>query len=145
MDLLLIAFLGAIFFVPSFIFWSSGIVKEAVVVGCFGFFCGGLYDFLSRRRVASLIVALLGVGGVAVVKPYVLFPLALAVGAWLNARRQRRGGWAMRVIAVVAALLAIVLLSKLFPAYGFDRLAESVAGQQVVPQVRGESRTVPAH
>ncbi|HVH43904.1 MAG TPA: hypothetical protein VM925_16235 [Labilithrix sp.] len=122
--------LCAFMFVPSVVFWSSGIVKEAVLLGFFGFLCGGLYDLLTRPRVAPAIIVLVGAAGVGLVKPYVLFPFALSVGAWLNARSRRKHGWLTRLLAVVFALVALAALSRLFPQFGVEKLAETVAGQQ---------------
>lgn len=121
--------LRAMMFVPSVIFWSSGIVKEAVLLGFFGLLCGGLCSLFQGRWMSSVLVVI-GATGVGVVKPYAIFPLALTVGAWLNARRRRKQGWSTRIAAVVIALLALALLSRFFPEFSVDKLGESVAQQQ---------------
>ena len=73
----------AALFVPSFVFWSSGVIKEAIVLAGFGWALYGLHLWLRERRLvvgAALMVA----GGIPLIliKPYILFPLVLAGGSW---------------------------------------------------------------
>ncbi len=126
--------LKAMMFVPSVVFWSSGIVKEAVLLGSLGFLCGGLYRVLSERRVSSLVFVAIGATGIGIVKPYAIFPLALAVAAWFDASRRHSYGWATRIGAVLLAFLGLVALSQIFPQYAMDRLGEEVARQQSAGQ-----------
>jgi hypothetical protein len=127
----------ALFFVPSAVFWASGIVKEAVLVGSLGLLCGGLYDFVSNLpgiKVRALPFIAIGAVGAVVVKPYAIFPLALAGGAWLDASRGKSKSvlkrWAIRLVAVGFSVFAIAALSRMFPEFGVERLGESLAGQQ---------------
>src|SRR5690606_15084938 len=57
--------------VPSVVFWTSGIVKEAVVLGALGIVLEGLAE-LGARRLGMALVRMPAVGLIMLVKPYVL-------------------------------------------------------------------------
>lgn len=120
----------AIHFVPSLLFWCSAIIKEAVVLGGFGFFAGSMYTLLKHRRLRSALPVVGGVTAIAMVKPYVLFPLTLAGGAWLISAGKRQLSSSVKVAAVLVAVGGLVGLSKVFPEFGIARLGESVAAVQ---------------
>lgn len=67
------------------------------------------------------------------IKPYVLFPFAVAGLAYLRAIRGRGSGGSMGGLLVVGAgaILAIALLGKLFPQYGVDNVSEEARMSQV--------------
>jgi hypothetical protein len=119
----------AALFVPSFVFWSSGVIKEAVIVAGLGWSLFGLHLWIREGRPVSG-WALILAGGIPIllIKPYVLFPFVLAAGSWYYwARSLKRGGVRIRpAYAVVAAVLSVggvVVLGQYFPEYGLDNFA----------------------
>ncbi len=48
----------ALFFVPSAVFWSSGIIKESIALGCLGFIVGTALIFIYNKKL-SLVYLLL--------------------------------------------------------------------------------------
>ncbi|MEM9727615.1 MAG: hypothetical protein AAF997_03455 [Myxococcota bacterium] len=136
-------------FIPSFVFWSSGLIKEAVAVAGFGWTLYGIHVWISQGRSAvgwALIV--LGAVPILLIKPYILFPLALAGGAWYYwSRSLRRGRLRVRPAYLVAAgvfgLGGIVLLGYYFPEYAPDAFTAHAYGLQHVGRgIRGGSNFV---
>jgi hypothetical protein len=131
---------------PSVSFWCSGLLKESFA------FCGvaalfwGTNALLQRRNPLgpSLLVAV-GVVLIGVVKPYVLMPAGIGIGAWLyfsaTKRERLRSVWALPVAGAVA-LVAVLAVGELFPRYSFMQLPEETMQLQEVFSNRtgGESK-----
>lgn len=116
----------ATLFVPSFVFWSSGLIKEAVAVTGLGWSLLGFHLWIRDGRPA-MGAALLTVGAVPIliIKPYIMFPFVLAGGAWYYwSRSLRRGRVRVRpAYLAMAAMLGvggIVFLAQYFPEYAPD-------------------------
>jgi hypothetical protein len=136
----------ATLFVPSLVFWSSGMIKEAVAVVGLGWSLFGLHQWIRCGRVAQG-AAIVAAGSVPIllIKPYIAFPFVLAAGCWYYwARSLRRGRLRIRpAYFVVGALLgcgSIVLLGHFFPEYAVDRLSDQAAQLQLIGRrIRGGS------
>jgi hypothetical protein len=122
------AAVGALF-VPSFVFWSSGLVKEALAVAGFGWSILGLNLWIREGRTA-LGCAVLAAGALPIllVKAYILLPVALAGGSWYYwARSLKRGRVRIRpasfAVAAVLGVGGIVLMGHYFPEYALDNFA----------------------
>jgi hypothetical protein len=126
----------AALFVPSFVFWSSGLMKEAVAMAGFGWSILGLHLWIREDRTAlGCAIAAAGSIPVILVKPYILLPTALAAGTWHYWARNRPGGRVrIRPAALaVAALLGvggIVLIGHYFPEYSIDNFTMETARMQ---------------
>lgn len=126
----------AALFVPSFVFWSSGFVKEAVVVAGFGWCLFGLHFWIREGRPVpgwALIIA--GAIPMWLTKPYILFPLVLAGGSWYYwARSLKQGRVRFRpthfVVAAVLGVGGIVVLGQYFPEYSLDSFAAQTSSLQ---------------
>jgi hypothetical protein len=119
-----------ILLVPSVLFWGSGVVKEAFVIGFFGIACASLADLIRHRRITAVLGAVFGLYGMAVVKPYVLLPLMLGIAGWIYAGRGKKLGLLYKVLAVGVAIAGVLALTQLFPEYSPDKLGTSVAQEQ---------------
>jgi hypothetical protein len=115
----------ALFLIPSAIFWTSGIVKEAIVVGCLGFL-GGSLARIGQGRAVSIIGGVLGCAlaavGIATIKPYALFPFALALGGWFYAKRTQGLSFTYRILGLAVAVAGLVVISRAFPEFGVDTI-----------------------
>ncbi len=129
----------AILLVPSAVFWTSGVVKEAVAIAGLGWMVWAFYRWQVRGRWKSaVVVGGMGTVMVAVAKSYVLFPFAIAAGVWWFWQRSLavKGSVAVAakplylVGAAVMAVVAMVGLGALFPQYSLDSLAEETAELQ---------------
>lgn len=119
---------AACFFIPSVAVWTGGLLKEAFAVAGVGILLHAT-DQLVRRRLLFAVPMVIGAFLVGAVKGYVLFPLALAIGAIGFATRTR-----IRPLYVIAGLglafVGLLALSQLFPEYAIDRVGDSVAQQR---------------
>jgi hypothetical protein len=136
----------ATLFVPSFVFWSAGMIKEAVALAGLGWSFFGLHQWIRCGR-AGQGFAIMAAGSVPIllIKPYIAFPFVLAAGCWYYwARSLSRGHLQVRpAYFVVGALLAfgsLVLLGHYFPDYAVDRFSDRAAQLQSIGRiVRGGS------
>jgi hypothetical protein len=133
-------FLASLMVVPSVVFWTSGLIKEAFVVGFLGLACRGLAG-IARRRLTAIFLLVPAIIGIGVTKSYVLIALTFGVTGWLYARRPIKFGMASKILAAVVGVAGILLVMRAFPEYG-SGLAASVSRQQVnFAQVQGGTDT----
>jgi hypothetical protein len=138
----------AALFVPSFVFWSSGLIKEAIVVAGFGWSLFGLHLWIREGRpVPGWVLMTAGAIPMLLIKPYILFPLVLAGGSWYYwARSLKRGRVRIRpahfVVAAVLGLGGIVVLGQQFPEYSLDNFATQTASLQQLGRQGGSAFTL---
>lgn len=128
----------AITLIPSSIFWSSAMLKEAVAISGLGYLVWGLVRFRSTGSPVGLLQIVIGGTWVALVKAYILFPIMLATGVWMYALSTGGKGRLLRPVPLGAAALVglggVALLGKLFPQFAVDNLGEWAAYYQDVGQ-----------
>lgn len=130
----------AVFAMPSVVFWSSGLQKEAFVTGGMGIAWLGIHRALRGHLGVGLVLALVGMAPIGLLKAYTLFALAIAAAVWigLDRLRVRSGGRAVKIrphyliLAAGIGVGAVVVLGQLFPRYSIDRLGEDIAMHQRV-------------
>ena len=132
--------LAALLLLPSTVFWTSGLLKEAVAVAGFGLVVAGSARAARDGYVtpSSLAMIVLGALPAYLVKPYILFPFVGALAIWYVAERLRRAGSSVAVLLsptylIVGGALAfflLALLSNLMPSYSLDSLGEELAQVQ---------------
>lgn len=143
-DSLRVRLLIAITLIPSSIFWSSALLKEAVAIGGLGYLVLGIISLRSKIGVVPLFQAFGGAVVVGMVKAYILFPVMLATVMWLYVSSTRRGKTLLRplplALAGVAAMGGVTLLGKIFPQFAVENLGEWAAYyQEIGPTVSGGS------
>ena len=125
----------ALLLFPSPVFWTAGLLKEAVAMAAIGYAILGVYHIAERsdwRR--GLPLVLIGSLPVYLVKPYVLYPLAIAFPVWFIAARTLRASNADRIMmtpsrVVSVAILAaggLTLLAILAPAYSVELISDEL-------------------
>jgi hypothetical protein len=135
----------ATLFIPSFVFWSSGLIKEAVVVAGFGWSLFGLHLWIREGRpVPGWALMMTGAIPMLLIKPYILFPLVLAGGSWYYwARSLKRGRVRIRpaqfVVAAVLGVGGIVVLGQYFPEYSLDNFAAQTSSLQQLGRQGGSA------
>jgi hypothetical protein len=116
--------------IPSFVFWSAGLIKEAVAIAGFGWALLGVHLWITQNRPGlGALLVFAGSVPVLLVKAYILFPFALAAGSWFYwSRSLRRGRVRIRpaylALAGVMGFGGIVLLAHYFPQYSPDTFSE---------------------
>jgi len=136
-------------FLPSFVFWSAGLIKEAVAIAGFGWVVFGIHSWITKARVfPSWLFIIVGAAPIMLMKPYILFPLVLAGGSWYYwARSLKRGRVRIRPVylAIGAALAVggIALLGQQFPEYAADTFSNRAYELQRVGRgIRGGSNFI---
>ncbi|MFO0739076.1 MAG: hypothetical protein U0270_24480 [Labilithrix sp.] len=118
--------------VPSVVFWTSGVVKEAYAVAGLGALCYGMCR-LFRVRAVGVIWAFIGATFVGIFKPYVLFPFAVGAMGWLVFERSksvRAHAPIYFLVGVIGGIGLVIALSALFPQFSPTNIAEQTALQQ---------------
>jgi len=72
----------AAFLIPSVFFWSSGVLKEALLIFALGIFCWAVYKLAKAYSWSTLCLLLVGFGLLSSLKIYVLFALLPALLFW---------------------------------------------------------------
>ena len=131
----------AILYLPTFVFWSSGILKDPLCTGLLGWMTYAIYNVLDKKEhiVKNTLIAFLSAYMLGIVKSYILvsyLPFFILYFILFNFNRIKRTS------LKVAAFLALVLMGtvgffafseKLQQELGglaLDKLAESVKTQQ---------------
>ena len=130
----------ALCLVPTAVFWTSSLLKEAIAV----FGLGVVFRALSAVRAGAPVAAapwlVLGLGAAFLSKPYTLLPLSLGLAAWLVIARSAARSTPLLlkpfyvVLAFGLAIIGVAALGYFFPKYALDRVAETAAYQQDVGQ-----------
>jgi hypothetical protein len=134
----------ATLYIPSAVFWSSGILKESLAVTGLCLAVYGGYGLANRRRIASgalLLAAGLVLAGV--VKPYTLVPFGAAAGLWLyldgarpaERRRYRRVRVSGLFSGIVIAAGLVFGVGKVFPRFDPANFAEEASHMQSLVSV----------
>ncbi|MFB6376039.1 MAG: hypothetical protein ABEN55_23630, partial [Bradymonadaceae bacterium] len=131
--------LVAAFLIPTVVFWSGGLVKEAFALGGLGFLFLGVQRLIYRAfRLRHLVVAAVGAACVALFKPYILFPFFVASGAWYYWYRslQTRGSVGAMAeplyvaVGLVVAVGGVLVFGELFPRYAPSNLMNVLVEKQ---------------
>lgn len=131
--------LMAALLVPSVVFWSSAILKEPFAVAGVGWVALGFRLFVfGGSKIRGVLAIGVGVPLIMVVKPYILFPLAISLGAWWywaksQRKKKKRGIFVQVVYLLIAGALtvgALYYLGQKYPQYAVDNVAKETAQLQ---------------
>src|SRR5207302_577889 len=117
-----------------------------VAMGGLGLMVFAIHRMMRGRVLGGVLALMIASFFVAVIKPYVLFPFAVAGGVYVYAYRAARSGTPILfkpvylVIGIFIAVTGVALLGWLFPRYAIDTLSdETTRVQQVSILVEGTS------
>ncbi|MBL6660594.1 MAG: hypothetical protein ISP70_03775 [Crocinitomicaceae bacterium] len=112
----------AVFLVPSLVFWSSGILKESVLLAALGFFAYHFYQLFDSNRTWKNYVMLFLMSCVLIVlKLYVFMAFVPAIIIWLVVSKWRRSLWVYLLMYIFFIAIA-TLLGEINPRYDFVNL-----------------------
>lgn len=125
---------GAICLVPSVVYWTCGLLKEAVAVSGACFTLVAVDIWLRGRRITALPMGLLGTALVSMSKPFLFLPLTAGLSASVYFRSGR--GVALRASSIAlgasVAVGGVVLVGQIFPMYAFESALQHAAYLQEV-------------
>lgn len=133
--------LVAVLFLPSSLFWSAGLLKEALIVLPLGLLVLGVRKLTSRASLVAFAFVIVGVISIALLKPYILVAMAFACAAWFYAHRMvaRHGYVKIRPLylgtVLAIGLGAASLLGAFFPEYALSNLSDEAERLQAVGAV----------
>ena len=132
----------ACLFLPSVVFWSSGLLKDPVTFGSVGFIFYALYNLFKGRKISSSLFIIIVCGFfLYIMKVYILLVLLMAVVVWqfteVNRRIENRTlRSAFTFLAAIAGAAVGFFLVRYFTTleaaqdYQFDKLAGNIEEQQ---------------
>ena len=131
----------AILYLPTFVFWSSGILKDPLCTGLLGWMSYSIYNVLYKKEniFKNVLIAFFSAYIIAIVKSYILIsylPLFLLYLVLSNVNLIKRTSF--RIVALTGLLLScvvgfFVVSDKIQQELGnlaLDKLAETVKTQQ---------------
>jgi len=132
------AAVAACLLVPSLVFWSSGVLKEAVAIAGFGTMVLGLALVLEKRLLLGLLAAVVGAVLVHLVKPYILAAFAGAGTLWLVSAQAAARGRDLQgrhvVLGIGAALLGLFAVGQILPQFSIAELGSALDRLQTIGQ-----------
>lgn len=131
----------AILYLPSFVFWSSGILKDPICTGALGWITYGLYEMFYKRKnlIFNAIVILVSGYLLYVIKVYILISyvpflfLFLALkNVTLMKSRMLRIGFVLGLIVFAVTMFTTVMeqLAGTLGAYGGDDITKNISTYQ---------------
>lgn len=129
--------IAVIFFVPSLVFWTSGIHKDGFVYFGLSILLLGVYHFFKGFRLKGVLFSLLGLFIITIIRGYLLvllFPALIAL-VW-TIYDARRAVW--KFIIVYATCVALVFSVQLIKP-NFDIVSKAVVAQQAFSKENGNS------
>lgn len=134
-------FTWSVLYVPSVIFWGSGIMKDSVTFSATCFYVHGFYWFFTQKRwrVKYLLSLMVSIYLLLYIKPYILFALLPGSILWfvsLRVTRIRNGFLrvmftpTLLVIGSAIALYALQQLGDALGRYSVERVIKTASGAQ---------------
>ena len=109
-------FRWSILFVPSVVFWGSGIMKDSITFSATCIYAHGFYWFFAqkKRKVGYLVSLLFGSILLVLIKPYILFALLPGSFLWFVALRMAKMKSVFLKVMFAPTLLAVGITGGLF-------------------------------
>lgn len=127
----------AVFLVPSVVFWSSALLKEAVImVGVGAAMLGVQHFFVARKRMSGMLLIGAGFSVIGLFKPYILAGFFAAAPPLLLAVRAAAAGKALRLspgrLLIIAGLTFgfVALFGRIYEQYDVTDLGAELAMEQ---------------
>lgn len=131
------AFAIAILYLPNFVFWSSGILKDPLCTGMMGFITFGLYQIIVKKEsvLRNAVAVILSGAVLGLVKDYILvsyLPFLFLFFAGNRIKKIERPAVKVMLISFIGLVAAVgfFLAKDLIVGGIVDKLAESVQDMQ---------------
>lgn len=132
----------AILFLPSMCFWSTGIMKDSLVIAGLGLFVNGIYNSIispQKQIGRSVIFMIIGVWLMKSIKVYVLASILPAVVIWVffmykerisNPTLKKIAGPVFFVVGALGGVVALQQLGSMFSEFTFEGFMQEAAQTQ---------------
>ena len=108
-----------VFLIPSFVFWSAGILKESILIFALGSFTWNVYKLISgSHKISTYLWILFLIPILFIMKFYVFVALIPAILAWWISQKTKRT-ISIHLVTIVACLLVALGIGTIFPTYNF--------------------------
>ena len=108
-----------VFLIPSFVFWSAGILKESILIFALGSFTWNIYKIISgSHKISTYLWILFLIPILFIMKFYVFVALIPAILAWWISQKTKRT-ISIHLVTIVACLLVALGIETIFPTYNF--------------------------
>ncbi len=108
-----------VFLIPSFVFWSAGILKESILIFALGSFTWNVYKLISgSHKLSTYLWILFLIPILLIMKFYVFVALIPAILAWWISQKTKRT-LSIHLVTIVACLLTALGIGTIFPTYNF--------------------------
>lgn len=126
-------FSWSILYIPSVVFWGSGIMKDSITLSAACFYVHGFYWFFTQRKmkVKYIVVLITGAYLLLSIKPYILFALLPGSILWFIALRMTKIKNAFLKVMLAPTLVAIGIVGGV---YALQQLGDSL-GQYSIEKV----------
>ena len=109
----------AVFLLPSVVFWSAGILKEAILIFALGSFSWNFYMIMKGNRKLKTYLWLLSLIPILIVmKLYVFVAFIPAVIAWWISQKTKRT-ILVHFVSILVCVMGAMLIGYLVPTYNF--------------------------
>lgn len=99
----------AVFLIPSVIFWSSGILKESLLLFAMGLFCYFIYRLTFEKKTKYLLYLILPFSLLVLLKFYVFVAFFPAILGWYFSETTRLRWIAYPIVFTSLALIALII------------------------------------
>jgi hypothetical protein len=128
----------AILYLPNFVFWSSGILKDPLCTGMLGWFTYGMYKIIIRKEsvIKNIVIVIISGYIIGLVKGYILgsylpFFLLFFLAAWIKSIKQTVIKLSLLFFILLLTVTGFFLAKDLILEGMVEKLAESVQDTQV--------------
>ncbi len=114
-------------FIPSVVFWGSGILKDTITMTCLGYFFSSFYVLLIKRRkfLSNIFSILLSSYFILSIKPYIFIALVAGIAMWLVSHSLSK----IKGSFIRGMTSPILLISSLLLAYFTLKIFSNQLGQ----------------
>jgi hypothetical protein len=125
---------AATLFVPSVVFWGSGILKDTLTLACVGFLTYSISTFFLQKRIrfSGILIGLISIWALFIIKKYILLCFLPAVLLWIYAANIERLKSLVVKLLIIPLVFSILIISGYYsvlligaddPRYSLDKIA----------------------
>lgn len=129
----------AVFFIPSALFWGSGILKDTICFGSLGWVVWSLYRIIIVRRNLTVNFFNLGLHSLIILslKAYIIFAFIPAVGVWLFLRFKPKNESILLKYTLTPLIIIISFFGLFGIIQGLSKSSEKYSSDQLEKRAQG--------